>query len=297
MKKHFKTSRSFKEIVGILTIKHLAYILGEKSQILQNTATNADKYYHPFIEQQGEKKRKIDNPAGVLKDVQTKIGNRLLGVYPLCDIIFGAVPDHDTRMNAMLHTRQKVVVRLDLKDCFHSTKKVWVYNCFRKQFHYSRQVATLLTDLCTYNGSVPVGSPLSSTLVNVVYDPLWRTVKAYCQSQSHGCGIWVDDVIVSGPQAEKLIPEIKRLINKHGLRIGWKKRKIQRSHQGPQEVTGNTVNSEVGVPIKKRREYAKILKQAQTDPKVFWKAQGSLAHVRFVNKKQGTQLAKLIANQ
>jgi len=297
MKKHFKTSRSFKEIVGILTIKHLAYILGEKPQILQSIATNADEYYRPFTEQQGSKQRRIDNPTGVLKDVQTKIGNRLLDVYPLCDIIFGAVPEHDTRMNAALHTRQKVVVRLDLKDCFHSTKKLWVYNCFRKQFRYSHQVATLLSNLCTYNDSVPVGSPLSSTLVNVVYDPLWRTVKAYCESQSHRCGIWVDDVIISGHQAEKLIPEVKRLINKRGLRIGWKKLKIQRNHLEAQEVTGNTVNSEIGVPIRKRREYAKILKQAQTDPKLFWKAQGRLAHAKFVNRKQGKQLGKLMVNE
>lgn len=83
MKKHFKTNRSFSDVTGILTIRNLAYVLGEKPIILKKIAANADKYYRPYVEKKrGKKPRAIDQPIGTIKDIQIKICNRLLDIYP-----------------------------------------------------------------------------------------------------------------------------------------------------------------------------------------------------------------------
>ena len=81
------------------------------------------------------------------------------------------------------------------------------------------------------------------------------------------------------------------MINKYRLRIGWNKLDIMRSN-ALQEATGCSLNSCLGVPIKKRREYAlKIETLAGTDKADSNK--GRISHTSFINKAQGEQLLKL----
>lgn len=122
-------------------------------------------------------------------------------------------------------------------------------------------------------------------------------IDAYCTSNGHTCTIWVDDIIISGPKSETLIQEVKRLINKRGLRIGWKKLKIQRNHKQAQEVTGVVVNNKLSVSKKKRRAYAKTAILARTDKKLAETLKGQLASLQFINPNQGKQLIKLASKQ
>lgn len=297
MKRHFKSKFKFEQIIGVQSIRRIAFILGEKVHTLTELATNADSYYKPFTKIQKDKNRSIDNPTGRLKVIQTKIHNRILSLYPLSNAVYGGVLGRDTKRNAEQHLRGNVVVRIDLHDCFHSTKDTWVYRTFRQQFHFSHEVALLLTRICTYNHSVPVGAPLSTALVNVIYDPLWERVKRYCLSLKHECTVFVDDLIISGPNADKLIPKIKQCINNRGLKVNWKKLRIQRNHKVGQEVTGCTVNNRIGIPIGKRQEIRmKIIKGALNSGQVM-NIKGSISHASFINPKQGAQLKKLAAKK
>jgi len=130
VKKKFKNNYTFENVQGLKTINQLANVLAV-------------------------------TPAQ-LKKLQKRIIDRILKLYPLTDITYGAVDGMSTKLNAQNHVRKRVVVRIDLTDCFHSIKSEWVYRCFRKQFGYSKSVAKILTRISTYNGSIPVGSPLSS---------------------------------------------------------------------------------------------------------------------------------------
>ena len=63
---------------------------------------------------------------------------------------------HSIVTNALAHTRQAVVVRMDLKNFFTATSAKRVRQYFRK-IGWNRQATGLLVKLCTYNSSLPQG--------------------------------------------------------------------------------------------------------------------------------------------
>lgn len=290
MKKRLRSDYTFLQVRGIQELDKLAWVLGEKEDYLIELAAQKDSYYKPFIDEQaGKKPRKIDQPTGELLRVQTKIRDRLLDLIPLSGIVFGAVEGKCTKMSAEVHLKKDVVVKLDLKDCFHSSKARRVKQLFTKRFGFSDGVANLLTELCTFEGHVPVGSTMSSTLVNLILNPLWERIDKYRKIHGLGASTWIDDLAFSGKLAEKHINAIKKMINSYGYRINWNKKEIQRSNR-PQAVNGGGVNSsKVTLPKTKRVEMAKALK---TDS-ISDTSLGKLAYAKLMNPSQGKQLEKL----
>lgn len=290
MKKRLKSSYTFLQVRGIQKLDKLAWVLGEKEDYLIELAAQKDSYYKPFIDEQtGKKPRKIDQPTGELLRVQTKIRDRLLDLIPLSGIVFGAVEGKCTKMSAEVHLKKDVVVKLDLRDCFHSSKARRVKQLFVKRFGFSDGVANLLTELCTFEGHVPVGSTMSSTLVNLILNPLWERIDKYRKAHGLGASTWIDDLAFSGKSAERHISAIKKMINGYGYRISWNKKEIQRSNQ-PQAVNGGGVNSnKVTLPKKKRLEIVKTLK---SDP-CSDSSLGKLAYAKSISPSQGKQLEKI----
>jgi hypothetical protein len=221
--------------------------------------------------------------------VQTKIRDRLLDLIPLSNIVFGAVEGKCTRMSAEVHLKKDVLVKLGLRDCFRSSKARRVKQLFANRFGFSEGVANLLTELCTFEGHVPVGSTMSSTLVNLILNPLWDRIDKYRKAHSLGASTWIDDLAFSGKSADKHIGAIKKMINGYGYRISWNKKEIQRSNQ-PQVVNGGEVNSSrVTLPKIKRVEIARALKSNPISDTNL----GKLAYAKLMSPNQGKQLEKL----
>jgi|GEM_PF-6569412 len=123
-------------------------------------------------------------------------------------------------------------------------------------------------------------------------DPVWRQIKELVESAGCQCSIWVDDVVISGDNSELLIEPVKKLINGRGLKIGWKdKLDIMRSRDR-QEVTGCSLNSAIGVPKRKRIEYARKAIEKALTGKV--DAIGHIGYTSYINPLQGKQLSKLV---
>ncbi|MEO8582104.1 MAG: reverse transcriptase family protein [Patescibacteria group bacterium] len=290
MKKRLQSKYTFQQVRGIQKLDKLSWVLGERIDYLIELAAQKNNYYKPFVDEQpGKKPREIDQPTGELLRVQTKIRDRLLDLIPLSRIVFGAVEGKSTKMSAEVHLKKDVVVKLDLKDCYHSSKARRVKQLFKNRFGFSERVSVLLTELCTFQGSVPVGSTLSATLVNLILNPLWDRIDKYRSTHGMGASTWVDDLAISGKSAEKHIEAIKKMINSYGYRISWNKKEIQRK-SGPQIVNGGGVNTNrVTVPKKKRLEIAKALKEdPHSDSSL-----GKLVYAKSLSKSQGGQLEKL----
>ncbi|MGD9129527.1 MAG: reverse transcriptase family protein [Candidatus Woesebacteria bacterium] len=290
MKKRLKSKYNFSQIRGIQKLNRLSYILGEKEDYLIELAAQKNNYYKPFTDKKtGKKPREIDQPTGELLRVQTKIRDRILDLISLSPIVFGAVEGKCTKMSAAVHLNKDVVVKLDLKDCFHSSKARRVKQLFIKRFGFSEGVANLLTELCTYKGHVPVGSTLSSTVVNLILNPLWMRIDKYRKIHNLGTSIWIDDLALSGKSAERHIGVIKQMINSYGYKISWNKQEIQRSNR-PQVVNGGGVNShKVTLPKEKRIEIARALKNNPISDTSL----GKLTYAKSMNSNQGKQLQKL----
>lgn len=290
MKKRLKSKYDFEHVRGIQDLKRLSYILGEKKEYLLELVAQKNYYYKPYIDKKpGKKPRPIDQPTEDLLGIQTKIRDRILDLVPLPRIVFGAVEGKNTQMAATAHLKKEVVVKLDLKDCFHSSEARKVKQLFIKRFGFSESIAGLLTELCTFEGHVPVGSTLSSTLVNLILVPMWLRIETYCLRHNLGTDAWVDDFAMSGKSAEKHIDAVKRIIQSYGYRISWKKKEIQRSN-GPQIVNGVGVNSsKTTIPRKKREEIARDLKENPNSDSVI----GKLTYAAGLSSSQSKQLKKL----
>src|SRR3546814_298384 len=53
-------------------------------------------------------------------------------------------------------------------------------------------------DLCTFEGHLPTGSPLSPILAYYSYHDMWAEIAAFCTAKGYTLTVYVDDVTISG---------------------------------------------------------------------------------------------------
>src|SRR3546814_18695653 len=58
--------------------------------------------------------------------------------------------------------------------------------------------AGILGDLCTFEGHLPTGSPLSPILAYYSYHDMWAELAAFCTANGYTLTVYVDDVTISG---------------------------------------------------------------------------------------------------
>lgn len=274
----------FEKVCQIYTKKHIAHILGEPYELLEKLARNAHSHYHPFDKVIPEKNkiRHIDNPDKHLKRIQKKIEVRILRKAPLPMTMLGGVKKKGIIDNASLHTGQRVVIGIDLKNCFPNTKHTYVYNIYRNTFKCSALISSLLTKLTTFQGYLPQGSPCSNTLANLVLATTYIEIEGLCKKEGLKSSIWVDDITISGEKADTIITRTVKIIQKNGYAVSNKKIKVMRSN-AHQEVTGITVNRKLTVPKQKTRAWTiQLIKESTEGKDPSRSLLGKLQHLKYV---------------
>jgi RNA-directed DNA polymerase len=220
--------------------------------------------YHQFqVPKRSGGMRTISAPDKPLKQTQRLILRKLLGKLKSHPSATGFERGYSIVSNALPHVGQEVVVRLDLKDFFASTKAARIDNYFRK-IGWNAEAAALLTRLCTHESSLPQGAPTSPRLSNLLNHHLDARLSALAQSLGMAYSRYADDMIFSGPAAmnqsgkksgrsNAVIEFAKRIVKEEGYILHTaKKLRIARKHDR-QLVTGLVVNQKVNLPRKKRR--------------------------------------------
>jgi hypothetical protein len=124
--------------------------------------------YRPFtIPKRSGGTRQLLAPDDRLKAVQRRILRRLLRRLRCHPAAAGFERGRSVVTNALPHVGKPVVVRLDLKDFFPSTRASRVRRYFRK-IGWDREATWLLVRLCTHQGGLPQGAPTSPRLSNLV---------------------------------------------------------------------------------------------------------------------------------
>lgn len=218
-------------------------------------AENIDRNYVKFaIKKNNGKLRNILAPSVDLKNIQKEILRDLrkkvvLPNYVTCTSGLG------TGSNAKFHVNKKIVVNLDIKDFFQSIKYSSVLELF-VSLYYDEEYAELLTKLCTYHGKLPVGSPVSPMIANIVCTNFDKKVieklKIY---KNFNYTRYVDDITLSSddPRLNNEIPLVKSIMRWYGFKCNDKKVRFLRN-SSRQVVTGVVVNKEIGIPREKVRE-------------------------------------------
>jgi len=273
----------------IFTLKELSFALGIPADVLQDISLSAEKYYHPFQKVSGTKIRKIANPSKPLKAIQKQIAEKLLSLVPLPVEICGGRKGMSIRENAKTHLGQPEVVTIDLKDCFPSISFEAVFDLFRNDFGYSKEVSGMLTKLTTYRRSLPQGGVTSGALVNILLIPLCAQIRTIITGTSK-LTVWVDDITFSGKDVRKYCQEVVLTVQHFGFRTRSRKVKVMSNNQ-PQIVTGTVTNKKLSIPKKKIISFVNDFRNKRSNNE---STIGRINYVSFVNPGQGKRLRKRI---
>src|SRR5690606_31993963 len=123
-------------------------------------------------------------PLGQLKKHQRRIHELLMRIKPP-DYLFSPALGRSNIDNARFHANSKVVVTLDIRRFFPSTRASRVFCFFRDGLMCSPDVSGLLTEICTKDGALPTGGPVSPIMAFYAYKPMWEEIKSLCDQE--GC--------------------------------------------------------------------------------------------------------------
>ena len=175
--------------------------------------------------------------------------------------------------NAKPHVRARLLLNLDLLDFFPNMHFGRVRGVFMHHpFSFSHEVATILAQICCYQGSLPQGAPTSPIMANLICRGLDRELARFCRKLHCKYTRYADDItistlatgfdsdiVISLPEAEKNSPVIgvglAAVIEKHDLKINPTKTRV-RTYMERQEVTGLVVNVRLNV----RRKFVRNLR-------------------------------------
>jgi hypothetical protein len=244
--------------------------------------------------------RTLHAPCLPLKISQRRILERLLqpvGAHPAA---LGFVPGRSIIDNAAPHQGRRIVVNVDVSNCFPSVRWPLVLAALRRHLadRLTPRAIGLLLDLCTAGGGLPIGAPSSPALLNWV---LWRSDEIlYAAASARGLCYtrYADDLSFSGGEgALQMIGFARRTLDRIGLTLDASKTNIFRRGRR-QSVTGLVVNDQVGVPRTIRRKLRAAVHRASLGLETHWDGAfqpgeallGRVAFVRMVHRDEGGRL-------
>ncbi|MFP4054195.1 MAG: reverse transcriptase family protein [Phycisphaerae bacterium] len=211
-------------------------------------------------------RRTLHEPVPQLKAVQRTILRRVLGKLHAHPAAMGFEKGRSIVDNALMHTGAKVVLKMDVKDFFPSTRgeRVWL---FFRRIGWDEAACDLLTRLTTREDGLPQGAPTSPRLSNLVNYELDVRLDAAAAR----CDAWytryADDLTFSvrcEQSTEALLTSmVPVVLREYGYRLNRRKTRLLRRHHS-QRVTGLTVNDKVGLPRETRRRLRAIRHRLDT---------------------------------
>jgi retron-type reverse transcriptase len=253
------------------TIQELSFILEEEPRFLTYLEKIRMRLYSDYyIKKRNGGKREIntyiykhsiqaDNKlifySQKLKEVHTKIKNRIFDELDLPDYIVGFRRNVSIKDAAKKHVGKKYVISFDIHDFFGSTKSDYLYNSLIKNYGFGEMASWLIARLVSYKGRLPQGAVTSPSTANIAFLDADREIYELCKANNIIYTRYADDMTFSTDNKENielLLEKIPEIVNKYNYRINNKKTKIF----GPKSrhyVLGIITNKKLNVPKEVRR--------------------------------------------
>ena len=242
----------------IFDTTHLALLIGISAEDLVKMIYCQDLFYKKaYIPKKSGAYRELDMPCLELKYIQRWILINILYNMKVSEYATGFCEKKSILDNAKLHLNKHCIVNMDVEDFFPSVSFESIFRIF-VYYGYTKEVAWVLTKLCSYDGRLPQGSPASPCISNIVCLKLDARLAALAQKYESKYSRYADDITFSGDNDIKsIIKAAVDIINNEGFRVNDRKTRIAYPHQR-QEVTGLLVN---GDKIRVSKRYKKELSQ------------------------------------
>jgi len=264
--------------------------------------------YKSYDKKEKNKIRKITYPNSELKEIQKKIFKLLKHVERPKWLISGEIGKSATDNAKMhLHLNDELhSLMLDIRNFYPSCTREYVYQFFLKKLKTSKDVASILTDLTTYENTIPTGCPTSQLIAYYAYEDMFLEIAKESKDKEIIFSLFVDDMTFS---AEKLkdIKYIKNridiILRKYGHRPKYKKTK-EYSPKDYKPITGSIVtpSKDVKIPNRHHQEIYTLFNELKknnsevVDVKLIKKILGKINAARQIEKYYAPQMYNYCTN-
>ena len=248
----------------------LAHALGVRNRTLMHLILHRENLYkvHKIPKKSGGV-RTIHAPNDRVKYVQSKILDLFFTPLEYPAHIAAYVTGKTTRDSAEVHAGKPILIVMDLKDFFPSTRRSWVRHMLQTEFGYPHRVASLMSDIMTVPMTfaygkryvVPQGAPTSGAVCNwVAHHRIDKKILEVCERWGMAYTRYADDLAFSHTErldkkkANTFIREISAIIKNGGYTVNRKKLRVVRSGR-QQRLLGMTINEKPNVM---RLQYRKM---------------------------------------
>lgn len=241
-----------KDLPILLDHEWLAQLLGWDTKTIYAIASCQSDFYRTYeIGKKSGSKRNISEPLPTLKDIQSTLLQYVCDKLPVHKASYAYRKGNTIRKNARMHLRQAEILKLDIKDFFGSIKQKTVSSVFYEA-GYTKELANLISRLCTLNGSIAQGAPTSPAISNAV---MYRIDEELLK---HFAGIgmrytrYSDDITISGELVgDEHIKFVSDILYKNKFYLNRRKTRIFRAGSS-KIVTGVQINTKLRAPTKMR---------------------------------------------
>jgi RNA-directed DNA polymerase len=181
-------------------------------------STDAENFKLFSVKLRSGKTRDIQEPKRRLQRVHSRI-HRLLSRIEVPAYLHSAVRGKSYLSNARAHESNVAVIKIDVKKFFPSVPRAAIFKFFFEKLKCRKDVAGLLADLLTYDASLPTGGSASPIIAFYAFKPMFDEIEALARTYSLKMTCYVDDMALSGPNANgTVLFRIRGIIGRYGLR-------------------------------------------------------------------------------
>jgi RNA-directed DNA polymerase len=251
---------------GFGSIESFALLLGTTQDTLLGLLYPQTKinYITFSIPKKNGDVRTIHAPKNHLKHFQRLLAKYLLTTHNAKSCTHGFVENKSIKTNAQPHIGKEYVFNIDLKDFFQTIHYGRVKRLFMAYpFNASENVATVVAQLCCFNGHLAQGAPTSPIISNMIALKLdGQLLSVASKNQCHYTR-YVDDLTFSFTCKKHRLPKdivkisnedeatpgetLTNIILKNGFTINPEKTRLKHRSQR-QVVAGVTVNEFTNLP-------------------------------------------------
>ena len=244
-----------------------------------------DEHYSCFVVSGG---RSIQHPLDDLYKVH-KFINKLLSRIELPDYLHSGRKKRSSITNAQSHLfSQYTTLTIDIENFFTSTLSKKVFGFFFNYMKQSSDVANLLTNLLTYNGYIPTGSPVSMNLAFFANVQMFDELHRFSKNRSCKMTVFVDDLTFTGKEVNpNFLSNVEKIVSKHHLKIKDEKTNFFEPNT-PKMITGVVVKNNKIEPeydqLRKLREDEYKYRNEPNNKQNQLVFNGRLAYLSQINK-------------
>ncbi|MDE6251977.1 MAG: reverse transcriptase family protein [Lachnospiraceae bacterium] len=172
----------------------------------------------------GDGERHFTVPPEDLKDIQKHIC-KLLNRITTLEWVMSGKKSCSYITNAEVHLEHRFVKTMDISKFYDSAQRSRIYQMFSQTFKMAPDIAWIMTELVTYNGTLPTGSPSSQLIIYWTYCDMFQRIKELSEEYNCCFSLYVDDMTFSSDFPIKIIlrNEVSDVLRKNGLLAKSKK--------------------------------------------------------------------------